>query len=55
MLNLVVLCGYKTCYLALRVHHRLRVYENRAERKIFGPEGEEVTEGWKKTGAWGSS
>jgi len=55
MLNLVVLCGYKTCYLALRVHHRLRVYEDRAERKIFGPEGEEVTEGWKKTGAWGSS
>ena len=33
LLNPVVLCGRETCYLALRVHHRLRVFENRAERK----------------------
>ena len=48
LLNPVVLCGRETCYLALRVHYRLRVFENRAERKIFRPKSEEVTEGWGK-------
>jgi len=38
----------KFFYLALRVHHRLRVFENRAERKIFGSKSDEVTESWKK-------
>jgi hypothetical protein len=28
--------------------HRLRVFENRALRRIFGPERDEVTGGWRK-------
>jgi hypothetical protein len=29
--------------LALREEHRLRVFENRVLRTIFGPKGDEVT------------
>jgi hypothetical protein len=32
----------------LREEHRLRVFENRVPRKIFGPKRDEVTGGWKK-------
>jgi hypothetical protein len=28
--------------------HRLRVFENRVLRRIFGPRSEEVTGGWRK-------
>jgi hypothetical protein len=28
--------------------HRLRVFENRVLRKIFGPKRDEVIEGWRK-------
>jgi hypothetical protein len=28
--------------------HRLRVFENRVLRRIFGPKRDEVVEGWKK-------
>jgi hypothetical protein len=28
--------------------HRLRIFENRLLWRIFGPEKEEVTAGWKK-------
>jgi hypothetical protein len=28
--------------------HRLRVFENRLLRRIFGPKGDEVTGGWRK-------
>jgi hypothetical protein len=28
--------------------HRLRVFENRVLRRIFGPERDEVTGGWRK-------
>jgi hypothetical protein len=28
--------------------HRLRVFENRALRRIFGPKKDEVTGGWRK-------
>jgi hypothetical protein len=34
--------------LALREEHTLRVFENRALRRIFGPMRDEVTGGWKK-------
>jgi hypothetical protein len=34
------------------VHHRLRVFDIRAERNIFEPKGEEVTEGWEKKTNW---
>jgi hypothetical protein len=39
-------CG--TWPLTLREQHRLRVFENRMLRRIFGPKGNEVTGGWIK-------
>jgi hypothetical protein len=38
---LVVLHGYETWSLTLRGEHRLRVFENRVLRRIFGPKREE--------------
>jgi hypothetical protein len=43
----VVLCGSETWSLALREQHRLRVFENRVLRRIFGPKRDEVTGEWK--------
>jgi hypothetical protein len=34
--------------LILRELHRLRVFENRVLRRIFGPKGDEVLGGWRK-------
>jgi hypothetical protein len=34
--------------LTLREEHRLRVFENRAQRRIFGPKRGEVTGDWRK-------
>jgi hypothetical protein len=34
--------------LTLREEHRLRVFENRVQRRIFGPERDEVTGEWRK-------
>jgi hypothetical protein len=34
--------------LTLREEHRLRVFENRVLRRIFGPKRDEVTRKWKK-------
>jgi hypothetical protein len=34
--------------LTLREKHRLRVFENRVLRKIFGPKRDEVTRDWRK-------
>jgi hypothetical protein len=39
----VVLYGCKTWSLTLREEHRLRVFENRLLRRIFGPKRDEVT------------
>jgi hypothetical protein len=39
----VVLYGCKTWSLTLREEHRLRVFENRVLRRIFGPKRDEVT------------
>ena len=33
----VVLYRYETCSLTLREEHRLRVFENKVLRRIFGP------------------
>jgi hypothetical protein len=44
----VVLYGYETWPLTLREKHRLRVFENRMLRRIFGPKRDEVTGGWRK-------
>jgi hypothetical protein len=32
----------------LREEHRLRVFENRVLRRIFGPKRDELTRGWRK-------
>jgi hypothetical protein len=44
----VVLYGYETWSLTLRVECRLRVFENKVLRRIFGPKRDEVTGEWKK-------
>jgi uncharacterized membrane protein len=46
--NLVVLYGCETWSLTLREEHRLRVFENRMFRRIFGPKRDEVTGDWRK-------
>jgi hypothetical protein len=46
---LTVLYGYEAWCLTLREEHTLMVFENRVLRRIFGPEREEVTGGWRKT------
>jgi hypothetical protein len=42
---LVVLYGCETLSLTLREEHRLRVFENRVLKRIFGPKRDEVTGG----------
>jgi len=44
----VVLYGCETWSLTLREERRLRVFENRMLRRIFGPKRDEVTEEWRK-------
>jgi hypothetical protein len=34
--------------VSLREEHRLRVFENKVLRRIFGPKRNEVTGGWRK-------
>jgi hypothetical protein len=38
----------ETWSLTLREEHRLRVFENRLLRRIFGPKRDEVTGEWRK-------
>jgi hypothetical protein len=45
---LVVLYGCKTWSLTLKEEHRLRVFENRVLRRIFGPNRDEVTGEYRK-------
>jgi hypothetical protein len=44
----VVLHGCETWSLTLREEHRLRVFENRVLRRIFGPKRDEATGEWRK-------
>jgi hypothetical protein len=44
----VVLYGCETWSLTLRKEHRLRVFENKVLRRIFGPKRDEVTGEWRK-------
>ena len=44
----VVLYGRETWSLTLREGQRLRVFENRVLRRIFGPRRDEVMGEWKK-------
>jgi hypothetical protein len=40
--------GVKPWSLTLREERRLRVFENRVLRRVFGPKRDEVTGEWKK-------
>jgi hypothetical protein len=44
----VVLYGCETWSQTLKEENRLRVFENRVLRRIFGPKRDEVTGGWRK-------
>jgi len=44
----VVLYGCETWSLALREERRLRMFENRVLRRVFGPKRDEVTGEWRK-------
>jgi hypothetical protein len=44
----VVLYGPETWSLTLREEHRLKVFENRVLRRIFGSKRDEVTGEWRK-------
>ena len=44
----IVLYGCETWSLTLRDERRLRVFENRVLRRVFGPKRDEVTGEWRK-------
>ena len=44
----LVLYGCETWSLTLREERRLRVFENRVLRRVFGPKRDEVTGKWRK-------
>ena len=44
----VVLYGCETWSLTFREERRLRVFENRVLRRVFGPKRDEVTVEWRK-------
>jgi hypothetical protein len=44
----VVLYGCQTWSLTVREEHKLKVFENRVLRRIFGPKRDGVMGGWKK-------
>jgi len=45
----VILYGCETWSLKLREKRKLRVFENRVLRRVFGPKRDEVTRGMEKT------
>jgi hypothetical protein len=45
----IVLYGCETWSLTLREECRLKVFENRVLRRIFGPKRNEVIREWEKT------
>jgi hypothetical protein len=44
----VVVYGCETWSLTVKEEHKLRVFENRVLRRIFGPKRDVVTGGWRK-------
>jgi hypothetical protein len=44
----IALYGCETWYLTQTKGHTLRVFENRALRRILGPKREEVAGGWRR-------
>jgi len=47
-MHIISLYGCETWSLTLREESRLRVFENRVLRRVFGPKRDEVTEEWRK-------
>jgi len=45
---LVVFYGFETWSLTLKEECRLRVFENRVLKRMFGPKRDEVTAEWSK-------
>jgi hypothetical protein len=48
IIELVVLCGCETWSLTFREEDRLRVFEHRVLRRVFGARRDEVTGEWRK-------
>jgi hypothetical protein len=46
--NIYILYGSERLSLTLRKEEKLRVFENRVLRRIFGPKRDEVRGGWRK-------
>jgi hypothetical protein len=46
--NVCILCGCETWSLTLREEHRLKVFENRVLRRIFGLYRETVAGDWRR-------
>jgi hypothetical protein len=44
----VVLYGRETWSLTLKEEHRLRMFEKRLLKRMFGPKRDDVTGGWRK-------
>jgi hypothetical protein len=44
----VVIYGCETWSLTVKEEHRLKVFENRVFRRIFGPKRDEMTGEWRK-------
>jgi hypothetical protein len=44
----VVLYGCETCSLTLIEEPRLRVFEKKALKRIFGPKREDLAGGWRR-------
>jgi hypothetical protein len=51
----MVLYGCETWFLTLREEHRLRVFENRVLRRLFGPKKDEVTGKRRKNASLGAT
>jgi hypothetical protein len=34
--------------VTIREEHRMKVFKNRALRRVFGPKRDEIREGWRK-------
>jgi hypothetical protein len=46
--KIILFYGCETCSLTLREVHRLRIFENRVVKRIFGPKSDEMVKGWRK-------
>jgi hypothetical protein len=47
-ISFMIVSRLETWSLTLREEHRLRVFENRVLRRIFGPKREEVVGSWRR-------